>query len=159
MYIGNTGGAKQEDHEKQATSLDHRHVARAGSQEGVERWSYAARERGVLRRWVSFYPPPPMRRSLLLALLLALPAAGCAGVDKSYRDFAAEPTPTLGAAGASVEAEGMITTFYGKDGGDLGASLPAAVARAPRHGGLREIAAYRALPLPALQGALSAHPR
>jgi tetratricopeptide (TPR) repeat protein len=108
-------------------------------------WSYAARERGALRRWISFYPAPPMRRSLLLALLLSLPTGGCAAVGPTYRDFAAEPTPTLGTARASVEAERMIAAFYGKDGGDLGASLPAAVARAPRHGGLREIAAYQAL--------------
>lgn len=86
-----------------------------------------------------------MRRSLLLALLLALPASGCAAVDKSYRDFAADPTPTLAAGAASVEADALIGAFYGNGGGDLGASLPAAIARAPRHGGLREIAAYQAL--------------
>ncbi|MEP7120022.1 MAG: transglutaminase domain-containing protein [Byssovorax sp.] len=86
-----------------------------------------------------------MRRSLLLVLLVSLPITGCAAVDKSYRDFAAEPTPALAGGAASAEAPGLITAFYGKESADLAAALPAALARAPRHGGLREIAAYQAL--------------
>ncbi len=86
-----------------------------------------------------------MRRSLLLALLVSLPTGGCAAIGPTYRDFTPEPTPTLGASAPSPEAERTIASFYGKDSGDVGASLAAAVARAPRHGGLREIAAYQAL--------------
>lgn len=86
-----------------------------------------------------------MRRCLLFTLLFSLPLGGCAAVDRSYRDFAAEPTPTLAGGVASVEAPALLTAFYGKDSAAVAASLPAALARAPRHGGLREIAAYQAL--------------
>jgi tetratricopeptide (TPR) repeat protein len=86
-----------------------------------------------------------MRRSSLLALLISLPTVGCAAVGPTYRDFTAEPTPTLGAGETSIEAEQRITAFYGKDSESPQTPLPEIVARAPRHGGLREIAAYQAM--------------
>ncbi|MFT3765320.1 MAG: transglutaminase domain-containing protein [Minicystis sp.] len=84
-----------------------------------------------------------MRRAHLLALLLALPAAGCASFP-SYRDLAPEPPPALAASAPSAEADALITRFYG-DGGAPREAIAGALAAAPGHSGLHEIAGYAAL--------------
>jgi tetratricopeptide (TPR) repeat protein/transglutaminase-like putative cysteine protease len=83
-----------------------------------------------------------MRRTLL-ALAVSLPALGCASVEKSYRDFAPEPPPALSASAPSPEADALVARFYGPGGVDRRA-IADALARAPGHSGLHEIAGYEA---------------
>jgi tetratricopeptide (TPR) repeat protein len=85
-----------------------------------------------------------MRRTALLALLLALPALGCASFQ-SYRDLTPEPAPALTASAASAEADALLARFYGADGAVDPKALAAARAAAPGHSGLAEIAGYGAI--------------
>jgi tetratricopeptide (TPR) repeat protein/transglutaminase-like putative cysteine protease len=84
-----------------------------------------------------------MRRASLLALLLALPALGCATLP-SYRDLTPEPPPSLATAAPSAPAGALVARFYG-DGAVPRADLAAALAAAPGDPGLHEIAGYDAL--------------
>jgi transglutaminase-like putative cysteine protease/tetratricopeptide (TPR) repeat protein len=84
-----------------------------------------------------------MRRSHLLALLFALPAFGCASLP-SYRDLTPEPPLALSAAAAAPAADALVTRFYG-DGTVDDKAIAAALAAAPAHAGLHEIAGYAAL--------------
>jgi tetratricopeptide (TPR) repeat protein/transglutaminase-like putative cysteine protease len=86
-----------------------------------------------------------MRRTHLLALLLSSPLLGCASFEKSYRDFTPEPPPAIVASAPSAEADALVARFYSKDPGDAGRAAAEALARAPGHAGLHEIAAYDAL--------------
>src|SRR5262245_52923912 len=88
-----------------------------------------------------------MPRALTLALLASL-SLGCATIstEKSYRDLAFEPAPALTASAPSSEVDTLVARFYGDAGSaDLSGDIEAALARAPGHGALHEIAAYQAI--------------
>ncbi len=90
------------------------------------------------------YHPRQMRRTHLVALLLALPALGCATVEKSFKDFTPEPPPALSAQAPSPEIDALVARFYGPGGAD-GKAIADALARAPGSSALHEIAGYEAL--------------
>jgi predicted Zn-dependent protease len=85
-----------------------------------------------------------MRRILLVALLAASPTLACSPLERGYRAYAPESPASLTASPASPAAEALIARFYGPVGADQ-ASITAALAAAPSHPGLHEIAAYAAL--------------
>ncbi|APR79891.1 Transglutaminase-like enzyme [Minicystis rosea] len=84
-----------------------------------------------------------MRRASLLAFLLALPVLGCASFP-SYRDLSPEAPPPFAASASSAEADAVIARFYG-DGGASSSEIARALAAAPGHAGVHEIAGYAAL--------------
>src|SRR5215470_13726168 len=88
-----------------------------------------------------------MRRALALALLASL-SLGCAttSAEKSYRDLVFDPAPALTASSSSSEIDALVARFYGDAGSaDLSGEIEAALARAPGHAALHEIAAYQAI--------------
>lgn len=87
-----------------------------------------------------------MRRLLLASLscsFLALPLFGCASLP-TYRDLTPEPPPALAASAASPAADALIARFYG-NGAVPANEIAAALAAAPGHAGLHEIAGYAAV--------------
>src|SRR5438477_11768096 len=88
-----------------------------------------------------------MRRSLFAALLASLPL-GCAttSTEKGFRDFPVDPAPALTASAPSPEIDALVARFYSDAGAaDLSPEIEAALARAPGHAALHEIAGYQAI--------------